>query len=266
MKSRIMENLEQNLGKLGSEKSAKQYLSDSIKISVLVFVFAWLGWNLIMESAIEGLGFSLIVTGISLGIMVSKPGKDLDKKARKIEKHLPFALMQLSIDLNTGTHFEKALERVSKGNYGELSKELRKGLKSAKESGLSTPGALLRMASKNNSKELNRITAQLVSIYEHGTKKSPGEIIRRMALEQLSKQKSAAKEYSGKVIIFSLAFISLSAIVPALFQAFTIVGSSFMEIPFTAIQILLIVGVFFPLIDVLMLLFIKSSTPEFLKG
>ena len=82
----------------------------------------------------------------------------------------------------------------------------------------------------------------------------------------LSRQKSESKEFSGKIVMFSLVFIVLSAIIPALFQAFITVGSSFMEIPFEGFQVLIIVGVLFPLLDTLLLFYIKSSTPEFLKG
>ena len=105
-----------------------------------------------------------------------------------------------------------------------------------------------------------------MSIYEQGTKKRPGETIRRMALEQLSRQKAKAKEFSGKIVVVSLAFIVISAIVPALFQAFLIVGSSFIEIPFDGTQVLLIVAALFPLLDLTLLLYITNLSPEFLKG
>ena len=66
--------------------------------------------------------------------------------------------------------------------------------------------------------------------------------------------------------MYSVVFIVLSAIVPAMFQAFISIGSTFMELDFTSIQILLITTVLFPVINLGILLLIKSKTPEILKG
>lgn len=261
----LLENLEKELKNIGIQKSANQYFSDSVKSGVIAFIFAWLLWNLFFETLAEGLLFSIIISIITIIILLSKPKRKLILRGKKIETHLPFALMQLSVDLNTGIHFDTALKRVAKTDYGELSKELSLVLHTGKKSGFSTPKILLDLKDRNYSKKLNRVVSQLISIYEHGTQKSPGEIVRRIALEQLSTQKAMSKEYTGKLVVFSLGFIALSAIIPALFQAFTIVGSSFIEIPFDGLQVLLIVAFLFPLIDVLMLFYIKSITPEFLK-
>ena len=263
---KLLENLEKELKNLGIKKSSNQYFSDSVKAGVITFIFGWLAWNLFFEKLLEGLIFSIIISIITIILLLSRPRKKLVLRGKKIEKHLPFALMQLSVDLNTGVHFDTALKRIAKSDYGELSKELSLVLSSGKKSGFSTPKILLDLKDRNYSKKLNRVVSQLISIYEHGTQKKPGEIVRRIALEQLSMQKAVSKEYTGKVVVFSLGFIALSAIVPALFQAFTIVGSSFIEIPFDGLQVLLIVAVLFPLIDVSMLFYIKSITPEFLKG
>lgn len=249
---------EKTLKDLEFKENAKQYFGNCLKISIIVFIFAWLAWNLIFDSVFEGIIFSVLASISAAALLISKPKKQLLKKAKKIDKHLPFALMQISIDLNSGVAFDKSLERAANADYGLLSAELKKAIKNVKRNNISVPNALLELASKNRSNLLKRTVAQLISIYEHGTKKKPGEIIRRIALEMLSRQKSEAKEFSGKVVMFSLAFIVLSAIIPALFQAFITVGSSFMEIPFDGVQVLIIVGILFPLLDTLLLFYIKS--------
>ncbi|MCR4336024.1 MAG: type II secretion system F family protein [archaeon] len=264
--NKYFEELEKNLKDSDFEENAKQYSGNCLKISIVVFIFAWLGWNLVFDTVFEGIVFSIISGVSATAILLSKPKKQLLKKAKKINKHLPFALMQISIDLNSGLAFDKALERTANSDYGLLSEELKKAIKDVKRNNISVPDALIEVASKNRSNLLKRSVAQLISVYEHGTKKKPGEIIRRIALEMLSRQKSESKEFSGKVVMFSLAFIVLSAIIPALFQAFITVGSSFMEIPFDGFQVLIIVGILFPLLDTLLLFYIKSLTPEFLKG
>jgi hypothetical protein len=60
-------------------------------------------------------------------------------------------------------------------------------------------------------------------------------------------------------------FIAVSAIVPALFQSFVIVGSMVLELDFTPLQVLLVTAVFFPLVDIAVLLYIRGKTPVFLR-
>ena len=69
-------------------------------------------------------------------------------------------------------------------------------------------------------------------------------------------------------MVFSSSLIigfAVSAIVPAMFQSFILVGSYFMALSFTAEQVFLIIVVLFPLIDIGILAMINSKTPEFLK-
>ncbi len=250
---------------LGIRKSGEEYLSESAKASVLVGVLAWLAWSLASQEILLGAAFSLLAGAACMGFLLRRPKALLLEIARKTEKHLPFALMQLSVDLNTGAHFDAALQRVARKNYGVLSGELERQIRAAKKSGHSMHRVLLGFAAKSGSRIVKRAFAHLVSVYEHGRKKNQGEAVRKIALEILSRQKAEAREFSGKVVVFSLAFIVVSAIVPALFQAFIIVGSSFMEIPFGPLHVVAIAGIVFPAIDVIVLLAIKSMTPEFMK-
>lgn len=270
MQSTILEKqievLKKQLENLGIEETAEEYFWNTVKISVVAFILAWLLWNLFFHSLFEGIVFSLLFFFVSFTLLLSQPKKKLELRAKKIEKHLPFALMQLSVDLNSGIYFDKALKRISENDYGELSEELKKAIFAGKKASESTPKIMLNLAERNSSRELKRVVAQLVSIYEHGSAQKPGETIRSIALELLAKQKSVSKEFSGKIVVFSLGFIAVSAIIPALFQAFNIVGSGFIEIPFKPIEILIITGVVFPAINLAALLYIKSQTPEFLKG
>jgi len=66
--------------------------------------------------------------------------------------------------------------------------------------------------------------------------------------------------------MYSLVFIAVSAIVPAMFQSFILIGSYFMALSFTAEQVFIIIVVLFPIIDVGILMMINNKTPEFLKN
>jgi len=105
----------------------------------------------------------------------------------------------------------------------------------------------------------------LVSVYEQGSRNKNGEPIRQLAKELLLKQKAESKEFSGKLVVFSLLFIAVSAIIPAFFQAYVVIGSMFLKMKFTAAQILVIALVLFPAVDLAVLAVIKAKTPAFMR-
>ncbi|MFA4907635.1 MAG: type II secretion system F family protein, partial [archaeon] len=142
----------------------------------------------------------------------------------------------------------------------------RKALAEVKSRGSSVQEALFALSERSNSIAFKRSVAHLVGVYEQGgSKKSVAESLRRIALEQLQTQRIEAKAFSQKLVVFSLMFIAISAIIPALFQAFIVVGSAFLEVSITPLQALLIPTVLFPSIDLGILIYVKSKTPVFLE-
>ncbi len=257
--------LSHELGLLDSKRTAEQHIVVSCKAAGTAFAIAWLAFALFGTGFSAGLFLSIAAAAATLFFFLGKPEAELAARAKKVEKDLPFALMQASVDLNIGAPFDAALGKIAEGNYGELSRILRAALRAAERSGGSVPSALMRAAEVSYSKEFRRSAMQLIAVYENGAKGSAGEDVRRIAVELLSKQKSQAKEFSAKVVTISLMFVVVSAVVPALFQAFVTVGSSFMEVPFSPLEILVFCAFVFPIVDLAMLLYTRSLTPEFLK-
>ena len=105
----------------------------------------------------------------------------------------------------------------------------------------------------------------VVSAFEQGSRKHSGENLKKLGQEMLARQRIESKEFNSKLALYSLMFVSLSAVMPALFQAFVIVGSSFLELDFSALQIIAIATVLFPALNLAVLFFARNSMPEFLK-
>ncbi|GEM_PF-2457002 len=263
---KTLERLGHDLACLGAREDAHEYFRGCAKASLAAFVAGWLLWSLLFDGILEGLLFASACSAACLFALLSLPRLRLEARARRIEKHLPFALMQLSVEQNIAMPFSDSLARVADSDYGDFSEGLKARLRSARMCGSSIPEALIGFANANRSRLLRRAVSQMVSLYEHGPKSGAGEPLREMALELLSRQKSQAKEFSARISAFSVAFVVASAVIPALFQAYTIVGSAFMEIPLSGTEILLIVAGVFPLADICLLLLAKSMTPESLKG
>jgi len=188
-------------------------------------------------------------------------------RAKQVEKELPFALMGMAIELNIGIRFEDALHHIATEGYGILSQEIGKVHHEIIHNNAAVPEALREFGLRIPSRAVKRTVSQLCHIYEQGNQQGMGgESIKQLAHELLLLQKEESKKYSGKMVVFSLMFIAVSAIVPALFQAFIVVGSVFMSLDFTPIQILIIVAVLFPLVDIAVLLFIKNQKPAGVGG
>lgn len=180
------------------------------------------------------------------------------------EKDFPFALMALSVELNLEIPFEKALEDIALQNYGLVSKELGIVCREIREGGSSVQESLLHLSERISSQNVKRAMVQLVNVYEHGAEEG-GAALQRLAGEFLAKQRSQAKEFSGKIVIYSLVFIAFSAIIPAFFQAFVLIGSQFLELSLTPFQVMAIIILGFPALNAGMLFYFSTQIPEFLK-
>ena len=240
----------------------KRFKQNALKAS-LFSLFAWLAFGLFLEEIVASFLLAAL-TGISaLGISLYLPAIKKKRHAAIVESQLPFALMNIAVEMQLGIRFEEILKHASQ-HKGELGKEFGKILREVKEQGASVQQALMHFSERIDSLEVKRAIALFVSVYEQGQKAS-SESIKMLARELLAKQRAVAKEFSGKLVVYSLLFVAISAIVPALFQSFAIVGSMVLHFTLTAQQIFLIIVIGFPAIDLVALYYIQSKTPVFLR-
>lgn len=232
---------------------------------IVVFIALWFVFSLFFGEIIYSLIYAVIFS--ILAFFGKKVLKNYKKKnmAKLFEKDFAFALMSLSTQLSIGISFENALQNIALSDYGIVSKEFAIILKDVGEKNASIHSALLSLSERIDSSIARRGLSQLVSAYDKGRKEASSDI-KTIALELLNEQKNEAKAFSSKIVVLSLMFIAVSAIIPAMFQAFVIVGSMFLELDITPIQLLLIITIGFPLIDLAMLSYIKLKTPAFLGG
>lgn len=259
-KSVIEEIIEKNAAM--QEKELKKHKENSIKYSLFIGLFFWLCLGLIIKNIILSAGISMIFTIFLFIFILQLPILKRINHTKKVEADLPILVLKMVYEMKAGKSFFKTLEDCSKEKENSA-KEIAIVVEDIKK-GATINEALERMNKRLCSLNIKRVSSNLANIYSHGTKDISG--LKKLAQELLLKQKIESKEFSSKMIVYSLVFITVSAIAPAMFQSFILVGSYFMKIDFTPIQALIIIIALFPLIDVAVLSMINSKTPLFLKG
>jgi pilus assembly protein TadC len=171
-----------------------------------------------------------------------------------------YFLTNLITELKVGKNLLSAIKNCStEGSVGEEYQIVLSDI----QNGFSFLDALLIMNNRLNSLTIKRANSNLYNLYLHGTNIFS---LKKLNEDLLLKQRIESKEFSGKMVVYSLVFIVVSAIVPAMFSSFILIGSFFMQISFSAIQIFFILVFAFPLLDFLILTMINSKTPVFLRN
>lgn len=243
------------------EKELQKHKSNSLKLSVFIGLFAWLGIGVVIKNIVLSGGIALLIMVFIFIILIQLPLAKRKAYAEKIEADLPLFLMRLATELKIGKSFSKAIKDSCK-EESFASNEFKLVLNDM-EKGSSFQEALEEMNLRIGSLNIRRASSNLNNLNIQGAKDVSG--IKKLAQELLLKQRIESKEFSGKMVVYALVFIAVSAIVPAMFQSFVLIGSFFMKLSFTAPQIFLISVALFPIVDTAVLMMIDKKTPLFLK-
>jgi pilus assembly protein TadC len=249
--------LKKNFRKKDIERIKNRNLKISIFLGLLSFLTAELYIINLQKSSLIG-----IITFIfSFLLLMILPITAHKRKVKRVEANLPFFLIKLITEIKIGNNFFNALKKLTKKS-GAVENEFKKIIIHM-ESGKSFEEACIELNKSLMSIEVKRALSSLSNIYSHG---GDEKSIKRLAEELFLKQRIESKEFSGKMVVYSLVFIAISAIVPAMFSSFILIGSYFLAIEFTPFQILLIITIIFPVLDLSLLYIINSKTPLFLKN
>lgn len=256
-KSYIGNFLEERFRKKEIEEIKIKNLWISVFFGLIIFLISELYIINLYNSFLYGIiSFAFFFLLLSL-----KPIIEHNKKVKKIEANLPFFLVKLINEIKIGNNFFNALKKVTK-EKGIVEEEFKKIIIDM-NSGKSFEESVNNLNRNLKSIEVKRTMSSISNIYSHG---GDEKSVKRLVDELFLKQRIASKEFSGKMVVYSLVFIAISAIVPAMFSSFILIGSYFMSINFSPFEILLIITIAFPTLDLLILSMINSKTPVFLKN
>ena len=176
---------------------------------------------------------------------------------KRIDQDLPYFLNNLANNLEKGISLKSALDIEAKiFENKDLGLLLKQGLDKINKKGYSLEKAFssLSIKTENLTRSLYQITDTVTS---GGTNKSDN--LRTLSKTIIDKQKSDSKRYSTKLNFISLIFIVISAVVPAIFLMFFLIGASFLELSISKTTIIFVTVVLFPVIDLFLLLFMRAN-------
>ncbi|MEM3408070.1 MAG: type II secretion system F family protein [Candidatus Micrarchaeia archaeon] len=207
-----------------------------------------------------GLIFFMLSTAYFL-ILKKLPSYIAKRRALEIESDLPIAIRSIGIQLNMKVPFETALENIANSNY-KCSAEFKKVINMI-DSGTSIPEALRQVTERVDSQTVKKLMVKLIHVYLEGM---DGTELKHSADELIHAQRFKFKEFSAKLSFLSLMFIAFSSIAPTMFLAYIVVASTYLDMKTSPNDIWFTFVVLFPLINILLIVYIKSTTPTVLSN
>lgn len=248
--------------------SVKEYLSMCLFSGILFFVFFGFFFILILSVAgVQkpfpfGLIISIIVTLFVFLQQLTYPKIYSNKRVKDIEKNLLAALQNMLIQLNSGVPLFDILVNLSKGNYGEISKEFQKVVKKI-NAGTPQIETLEEMATLNPSLFFRRAIWHLVNGMKAGADMS--DVIKEMVSLLAEEQILQIQKYGSQLNPLAMFYMLVVVIAPSLGMTFLIIISSFISLSETATKLVFYglfgIVVFF---QIMFIGIIKSKRPNLL--
>ncbi len=263
----------QYVSDLKRELSISLYKSDfpfSVSQYLRYISFGSVILGLLFSAFAQQIGYFDIISSIVLAAVLSLlfflifkrlPMKFAKSRAMRIESDLPIAIRSIGIQINMKVPFESALKNVADSNY-QCSYEFKKVVNMV-EGGATIPDSLRQMADRVDSQIVKKLIVQLIHVYLEGL---DGSELKHSADELINSQRFRFKEFSAKLNFMSLMFIAVSAIAPTMYLAYVVVAGLYLDSPTSPSDIWFIFIFVFPVVEILLIFYIKYSTPSVLTN
>ncbi|MBQ6813375.1 MAG: type II secretion system F family protein [Methanobrevibacter sp.] len=182
-----------------------------------------------------------------------------DNDYSTLSKELPYALRQLSTELRAGKSLYDALDSIVESGYGILSLEFSRVLEEIRY-GESTETAFLNLEKRVNSKAFSRVIFEILSSLRIGSNLSHSLNI--IAEDVSFDMRMKLKEYSEKLNAFIMIYTFLAILAPVIILTMLLAASVVIGDVVPSDLLLILYGVFFPMIIVFLAFTVKKLEPK----
>ena len=236
------------------------FLSQILKIFFVlsisfIFIVALVTYFISLE-----LGLAILLSFILISFFIfyfSKIKRQNDYSS--FSKELPYALRQLATELRSGKSLFDSLDSVANSDYGVLSLEFSRVLEEIKY-GESTENAFLNMERRVDSKALSRVIYEILTSLRIGSNLSGSLSV--IADDVNFDIRMKLKEYSEKLNAFIMIYTFLAILAPVIILTMLLAASVVIGDLVPGDLVLILYGVFFPMIIVFLGFAIKKLEPK----
>ena len=181
-------------------------------------------------------------------------------RAERAEADLPYVLRSLASEVEAGIPFDLALADAANLSSA-MGKDIQRVLQMYKK-GIPMDNALKAIGDSFASENVKRAMLHIALLYQSGAEASP---IKKMADELLAIQKAESKKFSSELAMFTLVFVAVAALVPALFAMYVMIGSTILDMNMTPGMVRMIMLGAFPLASGLALAYMYARLPAYMR-
>lgn len=236
---------------LNNRKESKTHIDNKILILPIIIILSIFSKNMLMIEST-----SIII--ITILLYKYYPTIKEKQKQEEVIKQLPYALRQLSIELQAGIGLFDAMDNISNSDYGPLSEEFKITLEEI-HYGTNYNQAFNNLSKRNNQRIMKKTIGQIIRTLNNGGNLS--KTLTQLANEHNYNMKIKYKEYSEKLNSFMLLYMFIAVLIPVILFIMIIAATTVIG-PIIQPELLLILYLFFfPLVVSFMILIIKKMEP-----
>lgn len=210
---------------------------------------------------------SLFLIIFSIFFVLKYPTSVAKKRAKLIDANLPFALRHMAMLLRSGMDLYKVVKTVSVADYGVLSEELMKTVMEVEE-GSDIKDSLRALSLRTKSFALKNAIGHLLRALKSGGNLS--DVMNTIADDVSYQLMSDIDMFTGKMNFFGVIYIFVGIVIPVMLAILSGIrnaplGSnvSFLNaLPLTPMVVALAFLIVFPMIFLMLVLYIKSIKPN----
>ena len=203
----------------------------------------------------------VVITAIVMLILLfrkSFPRIKEENRKKEILQKLPYALRQMSTQLQAGIGLYDSMKTISTGNYGALSDEFRITLNEI-QYGTNYVEAFEKLSKRNKLQTIEKLVSQIIRTLNNGG--NLAKTLNTLADENSYNMKIKYKEYSEKLNAIMLLYMFIAVLLPVILFIMIIAATTVMGSIVKPELLLILYLFFFPLIIVFMIILIKRMEP-----
>ena len=200
----------------------------------------------------------LLVAGVLTVVYI--PFRLARVRAERAEAELPYVMRTIASEVEAGVPYLQALKDGARAGK-VLGRAIEEAISLYKR-GIPMERALQSVGESIESERVRRAFLHLGILYQSGKEATT---IKKMADEMIAVHRAEAKRFSAELAMYTLLFIAVAALVPAVFEMYVSLGSLFMSMTLRPDQAFYIPAVVFPALSAGVLLWVYLRLPVFMR-